>query len=301
MTELVLSLLAGLGVFYLYSAHVFGWTGLRPGPARAGAPSGHRHRMDDWLTQAGLEGLDLAQFLAVVFGLFMLGGALAFVLFGGFLPAMVFGLFLATLPVTAYRLRRQRRRQRAHDAWPRMIEEIRVLTGAAGRSVPQALFDVGRRASGEMRPSFDAAHREWLLTTDFERTLDVLKTRLADPTADITCETLLIAHQLGGTDLEQRLASLAEDRITDSQGRKDAIARQAGARFARWFTVVVPIGMALVGMSIGNGRAAYGTFYGQVLVVAALSVMILCWGFASHIMQLPDEQRVFPELGVEPA
>ena len=123
----------------------------------------------------------------------------------------------------------------------------------------------------------------------------MLKARLADPTADLTCETLLIAHHLGGTDLEQRLTSLAEDRITDSQGRKDAIARQAGARFARWFTVVVPIGMALVGMSIGDGRSAYGTFYGQALVVTALGIMIACWAYASHIMRLPEEQRVFPE------
>jgi tight adherence protein B len=89
--------------------------------------------------------------------------------------------------------------------------------------------------------------------------------------------------------------SLAEDRTTDSEGRKDAVARQAGARFARWFTLVVPIGMALVGMSIGDGRAAFGTDYGQVLVVVALLVMIVCWAAASQIMKLPDEQRVFPD------
>ena len=122
-----------------------------------------------------------------------------------------------------------------------------------------------------------------------------LQEAMADPTADVTCETLLVAHQLGGTDLDHRLAALAEDRITDTQGRKDAVARQASARFARWFTIVVPIGMALVGMSIGDGRAAYSTFYGQALVVVALLIMISCWGFASHIMRLPEEQRVFPE------
>lgn len=297
MIELLLSLVAGLGVFYLYSAVVFGWDGLQPGPTRLASAEARTKRVDDWLTQAGLEEVELAQFAAVVASLFGLGAAVSFALFGGLLPSLVFGVFLGSLPVTAYRVRRHRRRARAHEAWPRMIEEIRVMTGAAGRSVPQALFEVGRRGPDEMRPAFDAAHREWLLTTDFERTLDVLKARLADPTADITCETLLIAHHLGGTDLEQRLTSLAEDRITDSQGRKDAVARQAGARFARWFTIVVPIGMALVGMSIGDGRSAYGTMYGQVLVVVALLIMITCWAYASHIMRLPEEQRVFPETG----
>jgi tight adherence protein B len=237
----------------------------------------------------------MQQFLLVVAALFALGAAVAFAIFGGVLPAIVLGAFIGSLPLASYRKRRQGRRERAHESWPHMIEEIRIMTGSAGRSVPQALFEVGRRASSDLAPAFDAAHREWLLTTDFERTLDVLKSRLADPTADITCETLLIAHQLGGTDLDHRLAALAEDRTTDSQGRKDAVARQAGARFARWFTIVVPIGMALVGMSIGDGRAAFGTAYGQALVVVALLIMIGCWAAASLIMRLPEERRVFPE------
>ena len=285
----------GLGVFYLYSAYAFGWTSLRPAPAGIVVASSKPRRVDQWLLQAGLLDVNVVQFASVMAALFVLGAAVAFAMFGGALPAVVFGLFLASLPVSGYRVRRLRRRQRSHEAWPRMIEEIRVMTGAAGRSVPQALFEVGKRSPEEMHPAFDAAHREWLLTTNFERTLEVLKSRLTDPTADIVCETLLVAHQLGGTDLDRRLAALAQDRVNDSQGRKDAVARQAGARFARWFTVVVPIGMALVGMSIGDGRDAFGTFYGQLLVVVALLIMVSCWAAASYIMNLPVEQRVFPE------
>ncbi len=294
MTALFLSLLGGLGVFYLFTAFGFGWSGLAIGPAATG-PKTERKRAEQWLVQAGLEGVPVRQFVTVVAALFGLGALLAFAIFGGVVPAVVLGAFVASMPVASYRHRRAQRRERGHEAWPHMIEEIRIMTGSAGRSVPQALFEVGKRASDDLAPAFEAAHREWLLTTDFERTLDVLKHRLADPTADITCETLLIAHQLGGTDLDQRLESLAEDRTADSQGRKDAVARQAGARFARWFTIVVPIGMALVGMSIGEGRDAFSTGYGQTLVVVALMVMIFCWAAASHIMKLPEEQRVFPE------
>jgi tight adherence protein B len=293
--ELLLALLAGFGVFYLYTAFAYRWTGLRPGPVHNEGNQVGPSRAQQWLVQAGLQEVNAAQFAFVTVTLFALGALLAFAIFGGLIPSLILGSFSAALPITSYRLRRQRRRDRAHDAWPHMIEEVRVMTGSAGRSVPQALFDVGRRAPEELQPAFEAAHRQWLLTTDFDRTLTVLKARLADPTADITCEVLLIAHQLGGTDLDQRLASLAEDRVTDSQGRKDAIARQAGARFARWFTVVVPIGMALVGMSIGNGREAYSTGYSQAMVVTALLLMIICWVAASQIMKLPTERRVFAE------
>jgi tight adherence protein B len=51
--------------------------------------------------------------------------------------------------------------------------------------------------------------------------------------------------------------------------------------------------MALVGLSIGEGRAAYQEASGQALVLLALALMAACWMWASHIMRLPQEQRVF--------
>ena len=146
-----------------------------------------------------------------------------------------------------------------------------------------------------MRPAFAAAHREWLVSTDFARTVAVLKQRLADPTADATCETLLVAHELGGSDLDRRLEALVEDRIQDVQGRKDARAKQAGVRFARKFVLIVPLGMALAGMSVGSGRAAYATPTGQLAVVAGIAMVVVCWVWAGSIMRIPEEERVFGE------
>jgi tight adherence protein B len=189
-------------------------------------PRLERRVVGDWLVQAGLGGVHPAEFAGVMAILSIVGSAGAFAVFGGVLPALVAGAFAATFPPASYRRRRATRLAKAQEAWPRMIEEIRILTGSLGRSIPQALFDVGRRGPDDLRPAFAAAHREWLLSTDFERTLQVLKDRLADPTADAACETLLIAHELGGADLDRRLAALAEDRMQDTHGRKDARAKQ---------------------------------------------------------------------------
>jgi tight adherence protein B len=132
----------------------------------------------------------------------------------------------------------------------------------------------------ELRPAFAEAQREWLLSTDLDRALAVLKAGLADATADVVSETLLIAHEMGGSDVDRRLAALVEDRVADLQGRKDAASRQAGARFARAFVLVVPVGMALVGLSIGNGRAAYASTLGQVAVGAGIAMIAGCWAWA---------------------
>ena len=244
------------------------------------------------MTQAGLGDVGPTEFWTVIAALFVAGAAGGLLLFGGVVPALIVGGFAATFPVASYRRRRAARRQQAEEAWPRLIEEIRILTSSAGRSIPQALFEVGGTGPVELRPAFAAAQREWLLSTDFARTLAVLKDQLADPTADAACETLLIAHELGGSDLDQRLQDLADDRRADTQGRKDAVAKQAGVRFARRFVLVVPIGMAVVGLSVGSGRAAYETAWGQLIVVVGLALVVACWLWAGRIMRLPDERRV---------
>lgn len=291
MTPLLVALVGAYGVFLVYTSMAVGWTGLRVGPS-AGGP-GRRRVAGEWLAQAGLPDVQLRQFACVIAALFLLGAALAYALFGGLLPGVVAGGLTATIPVSSARARRMRRRTGSRDAWPRLIEEIRIQTGSLGRSIPQALFDVGRRGPDSLRPAFAAAEREWLLSTDFPRTIASLKVRLADATADATLETLLVAYEVGGSDLDRRLAALAEDRVSDLRGRKDAQAKQAGVRFARRFVLIVPLGMALAGLSIGTGRQAYQTTAGQLAVTGGLAVIAACWLWASRLLRLPEEERVF--------
>lgn len=289
---LALALLGAYGVFLVYTAVAFGWDGVGFGP-RAARRGRRRTGVQDWLAQAGLEEVRVREFAAVVAVLFVVCAALAFALFAGVLPAVVAGAFGATFPLASYRMRREQRRREAREAWPRMIEELRLQTGSLGRSIPQGLFEVGRRAPAELQPAFAAAEREWLLSTDFARTVAVLKERLADATADATLETLLVAHEVGGSELDRRLAALVEDRVQDLQGRKDALAKQAGVRFARRFVLIVPLGMTLAGLSIGTGRDAYRTLEGQLAVAGGLVMVAACWMWAGRLMRLPEEERVF--------
>lgn len=292
MIATVCAVLAGCGVHLVYGELALGRRGFR---TRLSATPRSRRVAGEWMAQAGLADVRPVEFVGVVVAVFALGATLAFAVFGGLAAALAVGAFAASFPLVSARARRMARRSAAQDAWPRMLEEIRVQTNALGRSIPQALFEVGRRGPDEMRSAFEAAYREWLISTDFERTLRVLKARLADPTADATCETLLIAHELGGSDLDRRLEALIEDRILDTQGRKDARAKQAGVRFARRFVLLVPLGMAVAGMSVGTGRSAYQSAEGQLLVVIGIAMVIACWAWAGRLMKLPEEERVFFE------
>lgn len=288
----LLAVVAGYGVFLLYTALALGWrgVGVSPTPFRR---RGRSVQVQELLTQAGLDRVGVGEFAAVAAVLFGVGSGLAWLVFGGVVAPAAAGAAAALAPLGAAASRRAIRQEQAREAWPRMLEELRLQVVSLGRSVPQALFTVGARGPEELRPAFDEARREWVMSTDFERTLDVLRARLADATADAVCETLLIAHEVGGTDVDRRLRALVEDRITDLDGRKDARAEQAAARFARSFVLVVPLGMALVGLTIGSGRAAYQTPLGQVTVLVAFGLIAVCWVWASRMLRLPREERVF--------
>jgi tight adherence protein B len=174
-----------------------------------------------------------------------------------------------------------------------MIEELRVLTSSAGRSLPQAMIEIGSSAPPEMRTAFSEARREWLLSSDLERMLHVLRRELADPTCDAVCETVLIASEVGWADLDRRLTVLAEDRRIDSRHRREARSRQAGVRFARRFVLLVPAGMAIAGLTVGSGGSAYRTPTGQIAVLVALLSTIGCWCWAGAMLRMPSEERVF--------
>ena len=280
MTEILAAVLAGVGAYLLVTSRRAPGRTIRTVTARR----------PDWSGALGADGREVAGATVL---LAVIGGALAFAIFAGPAPAVVGAIFAGSFPVASVRARRVRDLEAAAGAWPRMLEELRLLTGSVGRSVPQALIEVGRRAPAPMRDAFDAAEREWLLTTDFRRTTEVLKAALADPTADAVCETLVVANEVGGSGLERRLAELVEDRLLDVQGRKDAAAKQAGVRFARRFVLLVPVGMAAAGLSIGSGRAAYQTTGGQVAVVIGIASVAACWWWSGRLLRLPAEPRVF--------
>lgn len=297
----LLAACAAAGAHLLYTALVAGQRHLlRPGQ-RLHVRAAVRRMVGRTLVRAGLVGARVRDLVAMGLAAGLLGAFLGVGAFGALLPGLVLGLCVSLWPVAALRARRAEMRAAAQDAWPRILEEVRIRTSSVGRSVPQALFEAGSNAPGPLRPAFDAAHREWLLSTDFERTVAVLKGRLADPTADAAAETLLVAHEVGGTDLDRRLEALIEDRVLDVQGRKDARSRQAGVRFSRTFVLLVPCGMVVAGMSIGTGRAAYATPWGQSMVVLGLLVVALCWFWAGRLLKLPEEERVFAAGGSGPA
>jgi tight adherence protein B len=286
MSSLLAAALAALG-----TALVLSWTPARPSGVPAATPTREHPARGRRLWVVG-SGDVPPRTLATGAGLAVAAGAVALWWSPTPVTALAAASGAAVAPIVWRRRQARSARRLASAAWPRLLDDLRVRTGALGRPIPQALLEVGARGPLELRPAFAEAAREWSLTTDLSRALHVLKDHLEDPTADAVCETLLVAHEVGG-DLDARLAALAEDRRRDLRHRAEAEARQAGARVARWFVLVVPAGMALAGSRLGEGTGAFSSPGAQLATGVAVAMIAVCWWWAGHIMRLPDRPRVF--------
>jgi tight adherence protein B len=263
LNGLFFGVLAALGVHLLWS---------RPAPR-------HRRRLD--LRSARLP-IGAATAGTVV-------GALAI---GG--PAsLVVGGLAGLCSVLGRRTVDAARRDQARRLWPALLEEVRVLTTSGGRSIPRALLEAGDRTPAPTSEAFATARQTWRVSADFDRTLTVLKEQLAEASTDLVAETLLVAHELGGADVGRRLARVAEDRRRDLAARDLAVAKLAGARFARRFVVIVPLGMAVAGQAVGTGKAAFASPAGQAVGLVAAALVAGCWLWAGSLLRLPEEPRVF--------
>jgi hypothetical protein len=103
LLPLAVSLAGAYGVFLLYTAFAFGWRGAGVGPGRLRSETRFRAKAEQWLAQAGLEGVGPTEFLTVMAVLFLVGAGLTFAVLGGALPALAVGGFAATYPAASYR------------------------------------------------------------------------------------------------------------------------------------------------------------------------------------------------------
>lgn len=263
MTRLLLSIVAGTGVSLVIIDR------LRPAPLDRNALRRRAGRV------------------ATVGAVAAVAAAGALLLIGSPLVAVVAAFAAVLIPPALARREARLRAERLIDAWPRMLDEARVLCGAGGLSLAQALFTAGRSASGDLRKAWASAETTWRLSADLERSIAVITQQLPDPTTALICSTIEVINDTGGATQHEQLARLVADRRRDAATRRTAESELAGARFARRFVLIVPVGMALAGQSVGTGRGAFASPSGQLAAAIAVAVTWACWIWSGRLLTVP--------------
>lgn len=285
--SVVLAALFGLGI----------WLIITPAPARATAETTSsiarlQHSIRGTLTRAGLERMPIGivAVSALVLGL-MIGG-LTLGLTGVVILALLAALAGTTAPILLITWKAGQRRQAARLVWPDAVDHL-VSGVRAGLALPEAISALGTSGPELLRGDFEHFAREYRRTGNLSASLDTLKDRLADPTADRMIETLRLAREVGGTELPSILRSLAVYLREEQAIRHEVEARQSWVMNAARLGVAAPwIVLALLATR-PEAAEAYNAPGGVLLIIAGLAVTVLAYLIMRRIGRLRDDRRWF--------
>jgi tight adherence protein B len=281
----VFAVLFGLGVFLVYDACTSDarprrWRG-RDRPGRAAT----------LLLEAGYPGITTRQIVCASIGAGVSAAFVALVLFGSTAIGALAGLAASVVPVAFLRAQRRSRRRALRQCWPEAVE---LLAGAvrAGDTLPAAIAVVAEKGPEALRPAFRSIVADHRVSGDLAGAVDRAAFTLADPTADRVLVTLAVAHRVGGRELGRVLRTLAAFLREDLAIRKEVEARQSWTVVAARVAAAAPWLVLVLVASRPQGRRAFDSFSGMVVLVAGAVATIAGYRMMLALGRLPEEPRV---------
>ena len=184
---------------------------------------GHR-----WLTQTPKQVLGSVT-------LFGVGLTFCAAIFGSYVIATPFAFFLAATPSFKAAARRRRSAAEITQAWPDAIDHLSSAI-RAGLNLSESLTAIGVRGPAPLRPVFIALGNDLASGTSLESALVQFCAECNDPIADQLTETILIAHEVGGSEIGRLLRTFSQFLRLEIQTRDEIRVRQGwvvnGARIA---------------------------------------------------------------------
>ena len=278
-----LGLLLGVGMFLVWRAFT-----TPPPPRRRRA---WRHRVEEQLAQAGVEGVAPGRLLGASAGL----GAVTFLVVAGVskvaVIAAVFGAFAASAPFAVVRSRRRRRAVELREVWPEAVDNLASAI-RAGLSLPEAVSQLGTRGPEALRPAFERFAADHRATGRFGECLDRLKASLADPVGDRVVESLRMAREVGGSDLGRLLRTLSAFLREDARTRAELETRQGWTVSAARLALAAPWLLLLLLSTRPGAVEAYASGTGALVLLGGGAVSFAAYRVMLRIARLPAEERI---------
>ena len=284
---LLTGLLAGVGLFLIWWSL---WVPDAQGPTAVRRETVW-HRLNDELTQAGLEQTGPGTLVAGSLAAGVLAGLLVLAASGAVSVAICFAGMALYAPLAYVRYRARRRRRALREVWPDAVDNITSAV-RAGMALPEALAQLSLRGPVELRPAFAAFAQDYRATGRFAPSLDALKERLSDPVADRLVEALRLAREVGGSDLGGLLRTLSRFLREDARTRGELETRQTWTVNAARLSVAAPWIVLAILATRGGAITAYDSRVGVLVLATGAALCFTAYRLMMHIGRLPEERRV---------
>lgn len=280
------AVLAGVGVGMLW------WRG----PSGIGGVGRRVNALRLWLDETGLAGHSIGLVAVGAVGIVALAASTmsALIPLPVVAPIAVCGSVVSLVAVLEGR--RASRRQSARQVWPDVIESLRSSL-RSGSTVAEAFIDVAERVPERWWGPWRACADELQRGVSFESAARKLKGSIADPTADTIIEALILAREVGGTELPRIVQSVADSVRAEARIRNEVRSRQSWVRHAARLGVAAPwIVLAMIA-SRPETRDALSSPTGSIIVVAGFGATVVAYFTMAGIARIPEQKRRLAVVG----
>lgn len=239
--------------------------------------------------------LDIRQ-LAISIGAGLGGAAIALVIVGVPMVALLAGVLVGLVPTWVRKASRNRLLESTRSAWPEAIE---MLAGAvrAGETLVAAISVVATRGPEALRPVFGGVVADQRVSGDLQGALERTLLPLCDTTADQVLATLGLIHRVGGREAGRVLRTFAGFLRDDLALRREVQARQSWTKVAARVAIASPWLVVLLVSARPEGRAAYSTGAGAVMLLVGAGISIIGYRVMVMTGRISEPKRavIIPE------
>ncbi len=249
------------------------------------------HRLDRLAQESGMRSMTGMRLIGASFLLGLAVYIVVAALTSSFIESVVISAAAASLPMATARAHGKRRLRRFREAWPDAIA-ILVSGIRAGVSLPESCVALAARGPRELQPGFAAFTSTYRSSGSFRAGLTRLAAGMADPVADRVVTALMLAHEVGGTDLVRVLRALGDFVREDLKVRQEIEARWSWTVTAARVAAAAPW-LVLVMMSTRPETAmAYNSPSGVVVILSGAAATGLGYALMLRAARLPTERRL---------
>ena len=204
---------------------------------------------------------------------------------------VVAGITAVAVPWAMRQSAASRRARQLSEEWPALIDAL-VAALRAGGTVTGAMAALAASTRGVVAEGA----RDYVIavstTSDVSSSLTLVKKTWDSAVGDRIVETLRLASECGGVGSMHGLIALARDVRRESGVRAEVRARAAWIRVAAIVGSLAPWIAVIVLGTRPEGREAYGTPAGTLVLIAGYAVTVVAYVLVSRIARPATDVRV---------
>jgi tight adherence protein B len=208
------------------------------------------------------------------------------------LIAIAFGIFAAIFIFIAQQRGESKRNAAIHGACPELID-ILISGVQSGLSLNESLVGLAVRGPDIFKREFHEFAESLYAQGDFNKALIEVKESLAHPSFDQIIEALVIARELGGSELLTILRLLGKFIREDLALRREIEVKQNWIKNSAHLSAAAPWILLLLLSTQPATSQAFSTPTGVLILCVGLGLTALAYLWMNSLSRIPVPNRIF--------